>query len=147
MGWEAQAQVNIITTIAGVDSAGFCCDGELAINAALNTPFAICADKHNNIFFTDGFNNRIRKINQDGIITTIAGVDSGGYAGDSGLAINAALFLPEGIFIDSFDNIYIADAENSRIRKINALSGIITTIVGTGIQGGGGMAGSPSMPR
>ena len=57
MGWEAQAQVNIITTIAGVDSAGFCCDGELAINAALNTPFAICADKHNNILH----NNKYRE--------------------------------------------------------------------------------------
>jgi len=134
-----QAQSNIITTIAGKDTAGYCCDGELATIAKLNFPESLWFDKLGNIYIADAFNQRIRKINNSsGIISTIAGNGVGGYSGDSGLATNAELFLPEAIIVDTVGNIYIADAENSRIRKIDATTNIITTFAGNGIVGSTG---------
>ena len=134
-----QAQVNIITTIAGKDTAGYCCDGEPAINAKLNYPYSIWLDKFDNIFITDAFNQRIRKIEKStGIITTIAGTGVGGYSGDSGLAINAEIFLPSGIIIDTIGNIYFADAGNMVVRKIDGATNVITTFAGNGTMGSSG---------
>jgi len=135
-----QAQVNTINTIAGQDTAGFSGDGGLAINAKLNVPDGLCLDNFGNLYISDGFNNVIRKIHiPTGIITTIAGVDTVGFSGDEGTATNAKLYVPEAVFADTLGNVYIADAGNNRIRKVDVSSGIITTIAGsgpTGISGG-----------
>ena len=130
-----RGQVDIITTIAGVDTAGYCCDGEAAVSAKLHYPFRLCIDSRNNIYFADAANNRIRRIDAlSGIISTVVGCsDTGGYYGDGGLAINANLWSPEGVVLDTFGNIYIADAGNSRIRKVTKSTGIITTIAGDGV--------------
>ena len=131
-----QAQVNIITTIAGTDSFGYSGDNGAATNAKLKAPEGVCLDKLGNIYIADAGNNRIRKIDiTTGIITTIAGNGTAGYLGDNDVAINAELWAPEAFCIDSAGDMYIADALNHRIRKITVATGIITTIAGTGVAG------------
>ncbi|MFN8672160.1 MAG: hypothetical protein U0457_08805 [Candidatus Sericytochromatia bacterium] len=125
----------IITTIAGNGVAGFSGDNGLAINAQLNLPNNITFDSLGNLYITDGGNNRIRKVDKNtGIITTIAGTGIAGFSGDNGLAINAQL-IPVGLAFDSLGNLYIADGSNNRIRKIDKITGIITTIAGNGVAG------------
>lgn len=108
----------IINTIAG-DSLGYSGDGALAINAKINGRGA-AIDKYGNIFFADSDNNRIRMINTNGIINTVVGNGTAGFSGDGGLAINAELDVPLGIALDSARNIYISDANNNRIRKVDS---------------------------
>jgi len=121
----------IITTIAGKGTAGYSGDGGLADSAQLNTPSGIAVDAIGNVYIADGHNSRIRKISTNGIITTIAGKDTNGFSGDGGPADSAQLSYPQGILFDSVGNLYIADAGNNRIRKVNT-AGIISTLAGTG---------------
>jgi hypothetical protein len=132
-----QAQVSIITTIAGIDSAGFCCDGGPATNAKLYLPESLCFDKNgSNIYIADAGNNRIRKMNlYNGIINTIAGTGIGGFNGDGNQATNTELWLPDAVFTDTTGNIYSTDPLNYRIRKVTIATGIITTIAGNGNPG------------
>ncbi len=134
---------NIITTIAGTGTAGLSGDGGLAINAKLNNPAGISVDAAGNIYIADFSNNRIRKINTSGIISTIAGYTTApGFSGDGGIATSAQLSGPNGVVADAAGNIFIADYYNNRIRKINT-SGFINTIAGTstaGYSGDGGPA-------
>ena len=125
----------IITTIAGTTTAGYSGDGGAATSATLFIPSGIAVDSANNIYIADSTNQVIRKIDSSGIITTIAGTGAGGFFGDGGLATSAKLFNPEGVLVDSIGNIYIADTDNGRIRKIDS-SGIINTIAGNGTVGG-----------
>jgi len=144
----SQAQVNIINTIAGNDTPGYSGDNGPAINAELWGPYSIYIDKDRNIYFPDAYNNRVRKINtSNGIITTIAGIDTGAYSGDGGPATNAALSLPADVVLDTFGNVYIVDEGNSRIRLIDGITGIITTIAGTGVAGFSGDNGSATNAR
>ena len=129
------AQTGIITTIAGCDTSRFSGDGGIADTSCLNFPYCVFKVS-NNLFIADALNNRIRKIDLNtNIITTIAGTGDFSYSGDGGPATNAALFLPSGIFIDSNNNLYIADAGNHRIRKIDGSTGIISTVGGSGSPG------------
>jgi sugar lactone lactonase YvrE len=137
-----QAQVTIITTIAGNGAGSYCCDGGPATNAEINNANQLCLDKFGNLYFTDDYNNRVRKITlPSGTITTIAGTGIGGYSGDDSLATNAKLFIPGAIFADTTGNIYIGDGLNHRIRKVTISTGIITTIAGIGIPGNTGDGG------
>ena len=132
-----QAQVNIIQTIANVDTgAGYNGDNIPATAAGLYYPEAVCFDKSGNLLIADVGNNRIRKIDAiTSIITTIAGRDTGGYSGDGGPATNAGLWVPTDVFVDTAGNIYIADILDNRVRKVNCLTGIITTLAGNGNAG------------
>jgi len=132
IGVHSYAQ--IITTIAGDSTTGYCCDDSLAIHAELNHPADVAVDAIGNIYICDAGNNRIRKINTSGIITTIAGTGIAGYNGDAIAATAAQLNYPDALVVDGFGNIYFSDDHNFRIRMINAL-GIITTIAGTGFSG------------
>lgn len=135
------AQVGIINTIAGIDSAGYNGDNVPASVARLNGPEKICLDKDNNIYIADDFNHRVRKINAaTGIITTVAGNGTPGFSGDGGPAVNAQLQVPDGVALDRFGNLYIADGANQRIRKVTP-AGIISTVAGTGTGGGAGDGG------
>ncbi len=125
---------NIITTVAGNGSGGFSGDNGSATEASLDHPERVAVDQAGNIFIADAGNHRIRKVNADGIITTIVGNGSNGYNGDNISATEASLDSPLGVAIDQAGNIFIADTGNNRIRKVNA-DGIITTIVGNGSNG------------
>lgn len=128
----SQTSIDVITTIAGDGTSGFSGDGGNAVDASLQYPSNIAVDYSGNIYIADFENNRIRKINPSGIISTIAGTNEGKYDGDGGPATSASLNGPSDVEVDSDRNIYIADARNNRIRKIDTL-GIITTIAGPGI--------------
>ena len=127
-------KLGVIATIAGNGTNGFSGDSGLAINAQLNYPTGIAVDQNGNVYICDTYNERIRKISIDGIITTIAGTGVGADSGDNGPAIAASLGGPYGITIDHSSNIYIVNLGTYRVRKINT-SGIITTIAGTGTHG------------
>jgi sugar lactone lactonase YvrE len=124
----------IISTIAGNGIAGYWGDGGMATMAELYYPTSIAADDSGNIFIADEDNNRIRKVNSNGIITTVAGNGKGAYSGDGGLATAASINFPGAVTIDRMNNIYIADSYNGRIRMVNN-KGIITTIAGNGKTG------------
>ena len=130
----------IITTIAGTGVAGYSGDGGSATLAKLNYPGAIAVDSIGNLYIPDGNNNRIRKVNiSTGIITTIAGTGASGSSGDGGPATAATLNIPFSVAFDKKGNLYIGDADNGRVRKINS-AGFISTIAGTnlGFSGDGG---------
>jgi hypothetical protein len=130
----------IIATIAGNDTSGYSGDGGPATAAELSLPTGLALDGAGNIYLSDYSNNRIRKIDNTGIITTIAGNDTMSFGGDNGPATAAELHFPAGLAIDGSGNLYIADENNSRVRKVNSAN-IITTIAGNGIYGYGGDGG------
>ena len=131
----------IISTVAGTGVAGFSGDGGPATAAQVNQAWGgIIVDAYNNIYFSDQMNNRIRKIDPSGIITTIAGNGTAGYAGDGGPAIAAEINYPEGIAIDPSGNLYFCDRFNNVLREINA-AGTISTICGNGTGGFSGDGG------
>jgi len=122
-----------IVTVAGTGEKGFAGDGGPAPAALLNGPFDLCFDMAGNLIFSDTFNNRIRRVDgESGIITTLAGSGDKGYSGDGGPATAAALNEPYGVVVDRAGNVYIADRLNRRVRRIDAASGVITTVAGTG---------------
>lgn len=121
----------IITTMAGNGSSGFFGDGGAATNANLKGANAITLDASGNLFIADTANNRVRKVDTHGIITTVAGNASYGYSGDGGVATNASLFSPMGVAVDVFGNLLISDNGNNRIRVVDT-NGIITTVAGNG---------------
>lgn len=127
-------EAGIITTFSGTATKGYYGEGRMAMEAELYEPYGIAADSAGNIYFTEYGNERVRKINASGIITTIAGTGIPGYSGDGSQATLAGLNHPTGIAIDKNGNIIIADGDNNCIRKINT-AGIISTIAGTGEPG------------
>ena len=122
----------IITTVAGNGIQASTGDGGQAKLAQLAFPSSVTVDKFGNIYVAEG--HRIRKITPDGIINSVAGNGASGYNGDNILAINATLNWPQCVTLDTTGNIFIADINNYRVRKVNS-NGIITTIAGTGIRG------------
>jgi sugar lactone lactonase YvrE len=117
--------------VAGGIDTGFSGDGGPATSARLNNPNGIAMDSAGNLFIADTTNNRIRKISSSGIITTVAGNGTSGYSGDGGQATSAQLDSPHAVAVDSFGNLFIADSDNHRIRKVDS-SGFITTAAGIG---------------
>ncbi len=140
---------NIITTSVGTGEKGFAGDGGPAAQALLNGPFDVCFDAAGNLYFSDTFNNRIRRVDAaSGTITTVAGNGEKSYSGDGGPAAQAALDEPYGLVIDRAGNLYIADRLNRRVRRIDVTTGIITTLAGTGeakYSGDGGPAGAAGL--
>ena len=126
--------LGIISTVAGTGTAGFSGDGGPAVSAELNNPYGIALDAAGNIYIGDQSNNRIRKINTSGTITTFAGTGASGYAGDGAAAILAKLNTPTQVWVDTGNNLLIADRFNNCVRKVDA-SGTIYTIAGTGTAG------------
>src|SRR5581483_5633060 len=108
--------------------------------ANLFAPEGVWADKAGNIYIADLVNERIRKVNTSGIISTFAGIGSFGFSGDGGPATAAELASPYRIVTDTVGNFYIADQGTSHIRKINT-SGIISTVAGNGTSGYSGDGG------
>lgn len=124
----------VITTTAGTGTRGASGDGGPAGQAQFAAPGHICFDRLGNLFIADIRNNRIRRIDQAGTITTVAGTGAQGFSGDGAPARDAQLNNPEGVAVDDAGNLYIADRGNNRVRKVDP-GGRITTIVGTGVAG------------
>jgi sugar lactone lactonase YvrE len=124
----------IITTAVGTGEKGFAGDGGPAAAALLNGPFDLAFDTVGNLYFSDTFNCRIRRVDaRTGNITTIAGNGEKGYSGDGGPATQAALNEPYGVVLDRAGNVYIADRLNRRVRRIDTATGVITTLAGNGV--------------
>ena len=131
----------VIVTVAGNGSTGYSGDGGPATNASLSDPARVAVDSFGNLFIADTNHSRIRKVDTNGIITTVAGNGISGYSGDGGAATNASLNFPAGAAVDSFGNLFIADQLNNRIREVDT-NGIITTVAGNGISGYSGDGGA-----
>jgi sugar lactone lactonase YvrE len=131
----------IMTTAVGTGEKGYGGDGGAAEKALLNGPFDLCFDRVGNLYFSDTFNNRIRKVDTSGVINTVAGNGDKGFSGDGGPATGAALNEPYGVVVDAAGNLYIADRLNRRVRRIDAASGIVTTVAGDGEAAYGGDGG------
>jgi len=136
----------IITTFAGTGVAGFLGDGGPATSARLNFPNQIEFDGAGNVYISDQVNDRIRKVDAGGIITTFAGTGVAGFSGDGGPATSARLNEPSDVLRDGAGNFYINDRLNRRIRKIDT-GGIITTIAGTGVAGSAGDGGPATLAQ
>ena len=122
----------VITTVAGSGASiygGFSGDNGPATSAQLSNPAGVAVDAAGNLYIADSSNDRIRKV-ANGVITTVVGTGTPGFAGDNGPATSAELSAPNGVAVDSAGNLYIADYYNNRIRKVS--NGVITTVAGGG---------------
>jgi len=126
----------IISTFAGDGSCCTTIDGVQAISTKIGAPGGGMFDKYGNFYFAQGDGGQaISKVDINGIITIVAGTGVAGYNGDNIPATQATLNYPNSVYVDSVDNLYIVDGNNYRIRKVDHLTGIITTIAGTGVGG------------
>jgi hypothetical protein len=144
----------IISTVVGTGTAGNGGDNGLAVNATLSGANGVFVDKSGNIYISNTNSHTIRKVNgSTGVITTIAGTAGlAGSAGDGGPATSAKLSSPLGVCADDSGNVYIADQNNHRVRRIDGTTGLISTIIGTGSNafsgdGGPGTAARVAYPR
>ncbi|UCG21992.1 MAG: hypothetical protein JSU80_05300 [Deltaproteobacteria bacterium] len=142
---KVNAKTGIITTVAGTGSKGFTGDGGPATSARLRYPFSVYVDSAGNIYIADTYNYRIRKVDgQTQIITTVVGDGSAKFRGDGGLAVDASIMKTYDVAVDKEGNLYIADSHSHCIRKVDATTGIIDTVVGqgtiAGFSGDGGLA-------
>jgi sugar lactone lactonase YvrE len=144
-------QSGVIATVAGDGTKGFGGDNGPAVKAILSSPAGVAIDRAGDLLIVDTGNNRIRRINAAGIITTIAGNGIDGFSGDGGPAVGAGLDSPESVTIDGAGNILIADSGNNVVRRVDTVTGIINTIAGNGyfiFSGDGGPASQAGLdPR
>jgi sugar lactone lactonase YvrE len=129
-----------IVTFAGTGSAGNGGDGGPAAQAQLNMPQGLAVDSAGNVYIADTLNNRVRRVNVDGTIATVAGAGEGGYSGDGNPGREAKLNLPTGLAMGFSDTLFIADTGNNVIRRLG-IDGAIHTVAGTGEAGYRGDAG------
>ncbi|MES2790391.1 MAG: hypothetical protein V4719_12340 [Planctomycetota bacterium] len=126
-------KTGVITTVAGSGKEGYSGDGEIATKATCREPYEIRFDAAGNMYFVEMKNHIVRKVAHDtGIISTIAGTGKAGFSGDGGPATAAQLNVPHSIALDTAGNVYIADIGNHRVRVVDAKSGEIRTLSGTG---------------
>ena len=137
-----------ISTIAGNGQANFGGDTGAATSAQLSVPDGVAVDNAGNVYISDFLNNRVRMVSPAGVITTYAGNGLSGFSGDGGPATSAELSQPAGLAVDAAGNLYIADSNNSVVRKVTP-AGVISTVAGTGgsqgYSGDGGAATSAKM--
>jgi sugar lactone lactonase YvrE len=130
---KVAAITGTISTVAGTGTAGYSGDGGAATAAMLYRPTGVCVDSAGNLFIADQDNHRIRKVAAaTGTMSTVAGTGTAGYSGDALPATLARLNKPTGVYVDASNNIFIADQDNHRIRKVAALLSLMSTVAGTG---------------
>ena len=142
---RVDASTGIITTIAGTGAPGFGGDGGPATSATFGNPIGVAIDHAGNVYFSA--DNRVRRIDAiTGIVTTVAGTGALGYSGDGGTATAATFFVCAGLAFDGGGNLHVVDAGNRVIRRVDAVTGFITTVAGNGTQqaGGAGADGQPA---
>ena len=135
----------IITTVAGNGLAGLAGDGAQAAAGKLNNPTSVALDSSGNLYIADNGNQRIRKVSAAGTLSTLAGSGNAGFFGDGGAAASANLFNPTGVSLDGSGNLFIADSGNNRVRRVDAVSGVITTMAGSVSQGFSGDGGAANL--
>lgn len=130
---RVDAVTGVITTVVGTGAAGFAGDGGAATAAMLDLPVAIAVDGTGNLWVADAREHRVRRVDAGtGVIRTVAGTGAEGFSGDGGLSIAAMLDAPSGLALDAGGNLYVADAHNGRVRRIDGATGVITTVAGGG---------------
>jgi sugar lactone lactonase YvrE len=137
---EVDLSTGIISTVAGNGTAGYTGDGSSATAAELNNPTGVAVDTSGNLYIADTYNSVIRKVTTAGVISTVAGSDTPGYAGDGSSATAAELDYPQGVAADGSGKFWIADTGNHRVRAVS--SGTIRTLAGNGTVGYSGDGGS-----
>ena len=146
---RVSAATGIITTVAGSGVSGNSGDGGPATAAQINSPNSVAADGFGNLYITDGYSSRVRKVSAaTGAIVTVAGIGAPGYSGDDGPATNVKLGQHLYVGVDKFGDLLVADSENTRIRKVSAAAGTIATVAGNGgwgFSGDGGPATSAKL--
>jgi hypothetical protein len=141
----AFAQAEKIVLVAG---GGKGPDGGPAIGAAMGQPFGTAIDKDGNLFIADFSDHRVRKVDPSGVITTVGGNGVAGFAGDGGPATEGSFKAMHDLVLDGDGNLYIADSSNRRVRRIDARTGILSTVAGDGekrVSGDGGPAVKASL--
>src|SRR5258706_10594361 len=126
---SAFGQSYTTNTVAGTNRL---LDGNLATSVPLRSPWGVAQDSSGNIYIADQFENRIRKVGTDGKISTIAGTGEAGFSGENDRAIKAQFDTPRAIRLDGKGNLFIADFNNNRVRKVVLATGVITTVAGNG---------------
>ncbi len=138
----------IITTVAGTGAAGHTGDGGLATAATLNNPEVVALGPDGiSLYICEQTSNVIRLVDPHGIIHTVAGNGTAGFSGDGAAATAAQLNNPQGVSVDQYGDIYIADQSNNRIREVSAFTGNISTIAGTGAAGYGGDGAAATLAK
>jgi len=144
---EIPAGTTALTTVAGTEVSGYSGNGGPATSAQVSQPFGIFVDSSHNLFIADANNDVLREVSA-GLIETFAGNNTAGYSGDGGLALNAKMDFPVGIFGDASGNIFFSDSGNDVVREVVASTGDIQTVAGTGepiISGNGALAPDASI--
>ena len=131
----ATAEAQTIVTLAGTGTGGYNNSAGVATATQLATPGGLGLDAAGNLYIADTGNCRIRRVDVTGNLTTVAGTATCTYNGDNVLATGAAVKYPQGVSVDASENIYIADAYNGRIRRIDHTTGYISTFAGGGGKG------------
>lgn len=132
----------VLTTVAGSGVQGFGGDGGQAAAALLDSPASVAVDAAGDLYIADTHNHRVRRVDAaSGVIATIAGNGVVGSAGDGGAATAASLDQPTALAVDVLGNLYVADGRSHRVRRVDAKTGLIATVVGNGVQGLGGDGG------
>jgi hypothetical protein len=139
----------IVTTVAGNGEKERTGDGKPALEASFFGSRAVCLDSKGNMYVAEREGNGVRKVDTNGVMSTIAGNGERGYEGDGGPALTATWGSPKALRCDAQDNIIVVDTENHAIRRIDAVTGIVTTIAGgrLGGEGDGGAATEAAMDR
>ncbi len=127
---KIDVQTGIITRIAGTGPAGDQSRGGLATRSELDAPQAVAVNAAGDVFVADTTNNRVVEVLPNGQLRPFAGTGKLGYKGDKGRATHAELTAPTGVAVDSVGNVYIADSGNNVVRRVDARTGIITTVAG-----------------
>ena len=130
-----------VSTFAGIGKAGASGDGGPATQATLNNPFGVVRGPDGAIWFCEYDGHTVRRVGKEGVITTVVGTGKAGYSGDGGPATKATLNRPHEIRFDAAGHLFIADMANHAIRRVDAKSGLITTLAGTGTGGFSGDGG------
>lgn len=142
------AATGVITTVAGDGTAGFSGDGGPAAAARLSSPQGVAEfGASGDVFIADTGNHRVRKVSWDGVITTVAGTGAAASTGDGGPAASASLNAPTGLALDPVGNLFIVEQGGHRVRRVDAASGLITTVAGTGTPGISGANGQADQAR
>jgi DNA-binding beta-propeller fold protein YncE len=133
-------RAGIVSTVAGNGESGFSGDGLPAVAAQLDQPMDIAFGPSGSLYIADWGNHRIRRVDQQGTISTVAGTGQAGFSGDRGPAYRARLDGPYGLWVDWEEHLWIADSHNHRVRRVGR-DGVITTVAGTGEAGFSGDGG------